>query len=67
MYACVCSLSLHMYICISPVKQNQQDVCMCVCVYIWDFPGGSSGKELTCQCRRCRFDPWVRKYPWRRK
>jgi len=33
------------------------------------FPGGSSGKELTCQCRRCkrhRFSPWVRKIPWRR-
>ena len=24
-------------------------------------------KEPTCQCRRCRFDPWVRKIPWRRK
>ena len=33
------------------------------------FPGGPSGKELTCQCRRCkrhRFSPWVRKIPWRR-
>ena len=20
-----------------------------------------------CQCRRCRFDPWVRKIPWKRK
>ena len=33
------------------------------------FPGGSSGKEPTCQFRRrkrCRFDPWVRKIPWRR-
>ena len=33
------------------------------------FPGGTSGKEPTCQCRRhkrCRFDPWVRKIPWRR-
>ena len=33
------------------------------------FPGGASGKEPTCQCRRhkrCRFDPWVRKIPWRR-
>ena len=26
-----------------------------------------SGKESTCQCRRRRFDPWVRKTPWRRK
>ena len=28
------------------------------------------GKEPAChclQCRRCRFDPWVRKIPWRRK
>ena len=31
--------------------------------------GGTSGKELPCQCRRCkryRFHPWVRKIPWRR-
>ena len=34
------------------------------------FPGGSSAKESTCQCRRhrrCRFDPWARKIHWRRK
>ena len=33
------------------------------------FPGGPSGKEPACQCRRCkrcRFDPWVWKMPWRR-
>ena len=33
------------------------------------FPGGTSGKEHVCQCRRCkrlRFNPWVRKIPWRR-
>ena len=33
-------------------------------------PGRASGKELAYQCRRCkrhRFDPWVRKIPWRRK
>ena len=32
------------------------------------FPTG--GKESACQCRRCKrcsFDPWVRKIPWRRK
>ena len=30
---------------------------------------GTSGKEPACQCRRpkrCRFDPWVWKIPWRR-
>ena len=26
-----------------------------------------SGKESACQCRRCSFDPWVGKMPWRRK
>ena len=31
------------------------------------FPGGSVGKESTCQCRRHRFNPWVRKITWRRK
>ena len=33
------------------------------------FPGGASGKEPACQCRRPKregFDPWVRKIPWRR-
>ena len=31
-------------------------------------PGGTSGKEPACQFRRQRrrFDPWVRKAPWRR-
>ena len=31
------------------------------------FPGGSDGKESACQRRRCGFDPWVEKTPWRRK
>ena len=33
------------------------------------FPGGTSGKEPACQCRRHKrsgFDPWVWKIPWRR-
>ena len=33
------------------------------------FPGGASGKEAACQCKRCKrrkFNPWVRKIPWRR-
>ena len=32
----------------------------------WGFPSGSVGKESICQCRRCRFDPWVVTIPWRR-
>ena len=38
--------------------------------YLIIFPGGSGGKELACQhrkCKRCRFDPWVRNIPWSRK
>ena len=37
--------------------------------HVLGFPGGTSGKDLTCQCRRhkrCRFNPWVGKIPWRR-
>ena len=37
---------------------------------VWGLLRWHSGKESTCQCRRCkrrRFDPWVRKIPWSRK
>ena len=47
--------------------------CTLALVYkeMWDmgFPGGTSGKEPTCQRRRCKrhgFDPWVGKISWRR-
>ena len=36
----------------------------------WGFPGGSVGKESACQYRRhkrCGFDPWIGKIPWKRK
>ena len=36
---------------------------------IW-LPRWLSGKESACQCsgcKRCRFYPWVRKIPWRKK
>ena len=38
--------------------------------YFLRLPRWCSGKESSCQCRRHkrrRFDPWVRKIPWRRK
>ena len=31
------------------------------------LPRWPRGKASACQCRRCKFDPWVRKIPWRRK
>ena len=36
----------------------------------WGFPGGATGKEPACQCRRHKrhgFDPWVGKIPWWRQ
>ena len=42
--------------------------CFTACVYnTKGLPTWLSGKESTCHCRRCQFDPWVRKMPWRRK
>ena len=40
-----------------------------VVAYIQGLLKGASGKEPTCQWRRCkrpRFDPWTRKILWRR-
>ena len=34
--------------------------------YLGGFPGGTSGKDPTCQCKRfkrCRFSPWVGETP----
>ena len=31
------------------------------------LPRWLSNKVSACQCRRCGFDPWVGKIPWRRK
>ena len=35
--------------------------------YIYKLPPWLSSEDSACQCRRHRFDPWVRKIPWRRK
>ena len=41
--------------------------------YCKPIPRWQNGKETACQCKRCRrhkrcrFDPWVEKIPWRRK
>ena len=36
-----------------------------ICLY--RLPWWLSGKESVCQCRRFKFDPWLRKIPWRKK
>ena len=33
---------------------------------IYGFSRSLSGSRICLQCRRCSFDPWVRKIPWRR-
>ena len=45
-------------------NQSKKWICWWVVIAIIGFPGGASGKESACQCRkhkRFRFDPWVRK------
>ena len=34
---------------------------------LFNLPRWPRGKEFACQCRRCGFNPWVGKIPWRRK
>ena len=44
-------------------------LCFCWFNFHWEFPGGADGIEPTCQYRRykrCEFNPWVRKIPWRK-
>ena len=41
------------------------DIC-CIIHHMWSSQV-CVAKESTCQCRRHRFDPWVRKILWRRK
>ena len=54
-----------------PGRSPGEGICM-ASMYINGFPGGASGKELSCQCirdarhKRCRFNPWFGKIPWRR-
>ena len=55
-YIYIYSLSLSLYIYIY--------------IYMHIFPGGASGKESVCQCRRTKrhgFNTWVGKIPWRRR
>ena len=53
-----------------PTKKKKKNPLWYISVYILSgFWGGVSGKEPTCQCRRCKrlgFNPWVRNIPWRR-
>ena len=49
-----------MYLCIHIIY-------ICMCIYMGFPPGSAVKKKIPLQCRRCEFNPWVRKIPWRRK
>ena len=42
-----------------PIKWNNNRT------YLFGFPGGANGKQPACPCRRCGFDLWFGKIPWR--
>ena len=49
------------------VRDRRQASCL-FCI-LCRFPGGTSGKDPTCQCRRHKrrgFNPWVREMAWRK-
>ena len=48
-------------------EQNQCVTLISFIVYVLLLPWWLSGRESACQYRRCRFDPWSEKIPWRRK
>ena len=55
---------LYMHFWVIPEKCN-----FCELMYSWGIPRWHSGRESTCQCRRCKrcgFDPWVGKISWKR-
>jgi len=47
----------------SPKHWTTREFPRCSILIVWWL----SGKESTCQCRRHRFGPWVRKIPCSRK
>ena len=52
--------------CMSELSRGQQAIAS----RLFGLPRWFSGQDSACQCRWCgrrRFDPWVRKIPWRRK
>ena len=47
---------------LSEVSQKEKDKYHMISLICMGFPGGTSGKEPACQCRKCKrpgFDSWV--------
>ena len=57
-------------VCVWGHVHSCRNVCLCVYILVYAnirLPRWLSGKEPACQWRRLRFDPWVRKIPWRKE
>ena len=50
----------------SEARDVEQNIRFCIHAFA-GFLGGSSGKEFSCRCWRCGFDPRVGKMHWSRK
>ena len=55
------TFALYICVCISALQIRSS------ILFFYGLPWWLSGGESACQCRRCQFDPWVGKIPWRRK
>ena len=71
-YFCSTNLFLILH-CFSLFWSWYMCMCLCVCLYthkhthiLVGFPGDSVVR-ICLRCRRPRFEPWVKKIPWRRK
>ena len=70
LYICVC-IHIYMYI----IYMCVYYIILCILytlymyihLYIYGLPYWLVGKESACQCRKRRFNPWIRKNPQRRK
>ena len=48
--------------CLSEAFKGECSICSYL-EQVMGFPSGSDGKKYTCQCRKHRFDLWVREMP----
>ena len=51
----------------SPYININVNINICYINLKFGLPWWLSGKESACRCRRCRFEPWIWKSPWKKK